>query len=293
MEFLAQLLINGLTAGALYCSIAIGFSLIFGIMQLIYFAQCEMAMIGAFVAAGVYLALNATVGAPCAIVVAVLSGGLLAVLISCIGQRLLLYPLRKAAKVKGLIVSLGYSIILQNIVMLWISRTDMPFPLQSQRTWNLAGAVVSGAQLWVLLGTLVTWFAVWSILYWTRLGRAIRAVAQSRDGASLMGIPVERVITMTFAIAAITGAVAGILMGLYNNQIRYDMGFIPGIKGFTAAILGGVGNIRGALIAGLFMGLAESVLVGYFSSAYRDVFTFAILIIILLVRPQGLLGEGT
>ena len=291
MEHLVQTLLNGLTTGALYCCIAIGFTLIFGIIQLIYFAQCEMAMIGAFAFAGAYGVARPLLPPPLALLLAIAFAGLCAAGISCLGQRLLLHPIRNAPKVKGLIVSLGLSIVLQNAVLLCISPNDLPFPVQTDQKWMLGGVAVTQSQLWVLTVSVVTWLLVWALLYRTRLGRSIRAVAQSREGALLMGIPVNRVVTITCALAAFTATIAGVLMGVYNGQMRFDMGFVPGIKGFTAAILGGVGNIRGALLAGVLLGVVEGLFAGYLSSNYKDVFAFVLLIVILQVRPHGLLGE--
>ncbi len=293
MEHFVQTILNGLTTGSLYCCIAIGFTLIFGIIQLIYFAQCEMAMIGAFAFAGAYCVARPVLPPPLAILLAMAFAGLSAAGISCLGQRLLLHPIRNAPKVKGLIVSLGLSIVLQNAVLLCISPNDLPFPVQTDQKWMLGGVAVTHSQLWVLTVSMVTWLIVWALLYRTRLGRSIRAVAQSREGALLMGIPVNRVVTITFALAAVTATIAGVLMAFYNGQMRFDMGFVPGIKGFTAAILGGVGNIRGALLAGVLLGVIEGLFAGYLSSDYKDVFAFVLLIVILLVRPHGLLGEKT
>ncbi|MBN2108433.1 MAG: branched-chain amino acid ABC transporter permease [Deltaproteobacteria bacterium] len=293
MELFLQTLLNGLTTGALYCCIAVGFSLIFGIIQLIYFAQCEMAMVGAFIFAGILTGLSAHVPFPLALIIAVALACICAAVVSCIGQLVLLYPVRNAAKVKGLIVSLGFSIILQNIVLLWISPNDLVFPLLNSQRWVLGGVTITGAQLWVVFGSLSAWAVVWALLYLTRTGRCIRAVAQSRDGALLMGIRVNHIVSATFALAAMTASIAGILMGLYSGQIRFDMGFVPGIKGFMVAILGGVGNIKGALVAGLLLGVTEGLLAGYLSSEYRDVYAFMLLILVFLFRPQGILGEGT
>ena len=291
MEHFVQAVLNGLTTGLIYCCIAIGFTLIFGIIQLIYFAQCEMAMIGAFAFAWSYALLISFLPQPVAIILAVSMAGVIAACVSCVGQRLLLHPVRNAPKVKGLIVSLGFSIVLQNAVFLWVSPDNLSFPLQTSSKWLFGGVAITCSQLWVAGIVVLTWLIVWALLYRTRLGRSMRAVAQSREGALLMGISVNGVITMTFAIAAVTAAVAGVLMGVYNGQMRFDMGFVPGIKGFTVAILGGVGNIKGALLAGVVLGIAEGLFAGFLSSDYRDVFTFVLLIVILIVRPQGLLGE--
>ncbi|OEU65455.1 MAG: hypothetical protein BBJ57_10140 [Desulfobacterales bacterium PC51MH44] len=292
MEHFVQTLVNSVTTGMLYGCIAIGFTLIFGIIQLIYFAQCEMAMLGAFTFAGAYTAFR-FLPQPLAIILSFVIASLTTLTISCLGERLLLSPIRSAPKVKGLIVSLGLSIVLQNIVLLCISPNELAFPFQIPGKYNISGITVTYAQLCVISCSLVTWLFISSLLYRTRLGRSIRAVAQSRDGAMLMGISVNQVITITFAVAAVTAAVSGILMGLYNGQMRFDMGFVPGIKGFTVAILGGIGNIKGALVAGLLLGLGEGLFAGYFSSDYKDIFAFVLLICVLLVRPHGVLGEGS
>ena len=276
----------------LYGCIAIGFTLIFGIIQLIYFAQCEMAMLGAFSFAGLYAVLGCC-PEPLRVAIAALGAPVSVAAISCLAERSLLLPVRTAPKVKGLIVSLGFSIVLQNLVLLCISSNELAFPFQVRTKWNLGDLTITASQICVMAGALLTWAVVSLLLYQSRLGRSIRAVAQSRDGALLMGIRVNRVITITFAIAAITASVSGVLMGIYNGQMRFDMGFVPGIKGFTVAILGGVGNIKGALIAGVLLGLGEGFFAGYFASDYRDIFAFALLILILLIRPHGLLGEGS
>lgn len=291
MEFLLQNTINGLTTGALYVCIAVGFTLIFGIVQLIYFAQCEMAMVGAFTFAFSYQALSRTFPPSISVSLALLIATAITVAVSCAGQRLLLQPLRAAPKTKGLIASLGLSIVLQNIIAIWVSPDDLRFPLQTGTRWVCLGITITAAQLLVLVSVAVTWLAVWALLHLTSTGRSIRAVAQSRDGALLMGIRTERVIGLTFAVAAGAAAVGGILMGFYNGTMRFDMGFTPGIKGFTVAILGGIGNIHGALVAGLLLGLAEGLFAAYISSDYRDLLAFAALIFVLLVRPQGLLGK--
>ena len=291
MELLLQNTVNGLTTGGLYACIAIGFTLIFGIVQLIYFAQCEMAMVGAFSFAYSYLALGRILPPAVSVLLALLIAAVLTALVSCVGQRVLLQPLRNAPKVKGLIASLGLSIVLQNVVALWISPDELRFPFQTSTRWVIHGVTITAAQLTIAASVTVVWLAVWAMLYRTSTGRTIRAVAQSPDGALLMGIRTQFVIGLTFAIAAGTAAVAGILMGFYNGTMRFDMGFLPGIKGFTVAILGGVGNIRGALLAGLCLGLAEGLFAGYISSDYRDVLAFGALIALLLIRPKGILGE--
>lgn len=292
MEFLLQNTVNGLTTGALYACIAIGFTLIFGIIQLIYFAQCEMAMVGAFSFGFGYLALGRFLPPVVALPLALLGALVLTVLVSCTGQRLLLQPLRHAPKVKGLIASLGLSIVLQNVAALWISPDELRFPLQTTARWVIHGIAITVAQMVILASVGIVWLAVWVLLYLTSTGRSIRAVAQSPDGARLMGIRDERVIGLTFAVAAGTAAAGGILMGLYNGSMRFDMGFVPGIKGFTVAILGGIGNIQGAMVAGLCLGMAEGLFAAYVSSDYRDILAFGALIVVLLLRPKGILGEN-
>jgi branched-chain amino acid transport system permease protein len=252
-----------------------------------------MAMIAAFSFAGGYTFFRGFLPAPFAVIASGFGAALGTAAVSCLGYRLLLHPLRDSAKVKALIVSLGFSIVLQNLVLLLISSSDLPFPLQTEQYWKLGSITIGKTQLWVIISSMMTWLVAYFVVYRTRLGRAIRAVAQSRDGAWLMGIPVNRIVMLTFGFGAMTAAISGILLGAYNGTMRFDMGFLPGIKGFIAAILGGVGNVRGALLAGILLGLSEGFFSGYISSDYRDVFSFGLLILILLVRPHGLLGEGT
>lgn len=292
METFLQNALNGLTTGAIYACIAIGFTLVFGIVRLIYFAQVEMAMLGAFGFAYSFVFLERLLPTAVALFLALVTAVILAASVSCLGQRLLIQPLRDSPKVKALISSLGLSILLQNIVALWVSPDFMRFPWSIEQQWRLGEVVVTLVQGVVFLGAFGVWLLVWLVLYRTSTGRCIRAVAQSREGAALMGIRSDVIIGVTFGLAAAVAAVGGILMGLHHGAMRFDMGFIPGIKGFTIAILGGIGNIHGALVAGLLLGLFEALFAGYISSDYRDVLAFGLLVAILVFRPRGILGEG-
>lgn len=285
-----QQLWNGLTLGALYGLIALGYTLVFGIIQVVFFAQGELSMLGAFAA----LAVVTSLGPPS---ISSLFLGLLAAIVVSVGagvlaERVAIRPLRGAPRVLPLITSLGVSIVFQNVVMIAKGPQPFPFPLPELWRSSLLHVHVSAMDIVMVLSFGFCLVAIAAFLN-TPTGLAIRAVAQSRDGARLMGISVDRAVLTTFVLSSATAALAGVLMGAYYGAARFDMGFVPGIKGFTIAILGGIGNIRGAALAAVTVGLLEALFAGYVSSDYKDLFVFALLVGTLAFRPNGLLGEGT
>lgn len=288
-----QQLWNGLTIGALYGLVGMGYTLLFGVLQLIFFAQGELLMLGAFAGLGM-LALSAGGHLPPTVLGAlvVAAGIATAVGMGVFAERVTLRPLRSAPRVLALITSMGASIVLQNVILVSIGPQTIPFPSIFPTTaWEVAGVRFSLLEL-VLIGLVVALAAgIRLFLHRSPTGYAIRAIAQNRDGARLMGIRVDSTIMATFVISSVLAALAGLLMASYYHVVRFDMGFVPGIKGFTVAILGGVGRVEGALIAGVFIGVAEALFAGYISSDYRDLFVFGLLVLTLLLRPQGLLGE--
>jgi branched-chain amino acid transport system permease protein len=292
---LGQHIVNGLTLGCMYALIALGYTLIFGVMRLIFFAQGDLCMVGAFGALGAVLAmgghppgglLGLLVIALVAAIVASVSAGVLA-------ERFAIMPLRRAARTKQLIASLGVSMILQNLVLLKVSAENMPFPrLFPDSGWNFAGAILTPVQLFIVAGSFLLMGALHWFLVSTRTGLHIRAVAESSETAELDGINIRRAVTLTFVIGSVLAGFAGVMMASYDGVAKYNMGFLPGIKGFTAAIIGGFGRPGGAMIGGLVLGLAETFAAGYLSSTYKDVIAFALLVLVILVRPSGLLGKG-
>jgi len=322
MDTFLQQLVNGLTAGSVYAVVALGYTMVYGIIQLINFAHGEVVMIGAMVAFTVINALAAGGLPPLAVVlIGTLSAIPVCMIVGYAMERLAYRPLRRAPRLAPLITAIGVSIILQHLAMLVWSRNILAFPqiIQTQ-TYTFFGATISSVQV-AIIGICVALMAGLALLvYRTPLGTAMRATAQNPQVAGLMGIDINRVIAATFVIGAALGAVAGVLYGTYYGIAQYTMGSILGLKAFSAAVLGGIGNIPGAMLGGVLLGLVEALGAGYigdltdlctygwlasllgdrcadgghfilFGSNYQDVFAFLVLILVLVFRPQGLLGE--
>jgi len=319
VDIFVQQLVNGLTLGAVYAVVALGYTMVYGIIQLINFAHGEVVMIGAMVAFSVIKRL-ADAGLPP--VVVVLIGTACAVpvcmVVSYAMERLAYRPLRRAPRLAPLITAIGVSIVLQHVAMLIWSRNVLAFPqIIPAVSFTIAGASVTGVQVAIIGVCLVIMGALALLVYRTRLGRAMRATAQNPQVAALMGVDVNRVIATTFVIGAALAAVAGVLVGTYYGLAQYTMGSVLGLKAFAAAVLGGIGNIPGAMLGGLLLGVVEALGAGYigdltdlcnygvgpadscadgghfvlFGSNYQDVFAFLVLILVLVFRPSGILGE--
>src|SRR5256714_2419660 len=322
MDTFLQQLVNGLTAGSLYAVVALGYTMVYGIIQLINFAHGEVVMIGAMVAFTVISTL-APAGMPPLVVVLLGTAAAVPVcmLVGYSMERLAYRPLRRAPRLAPLITAIGVSIVLQHLAMLVWSRNVLAFPqIIRIRSFDFFGATITNVQI-AIIGVCVAMMAGLAILvYRTRLGTAMRATAQNPQVAGLMGIDINRVIAATFVIGAALGAVAGVLYGTYYGVAQYTMGSILGLKAFSAAVLGGIGNIPGAMLGGVLLGIVEALGAGYigdlsdlcaydwiaaalgercadggnftlFGSNYQDVFAFLVLILVLLFRPSGLLGE--
>lgn len=295
---LPQQVINGLTLGSVYALIALGYSMVYGILQLLNFAHGEVYMIGAFIGWGVLalLAPGGTLLVPGGVVIALMllaamiGGGFLGIVIEWFAYR----PLRNAPRIATLISALGVSFFLQNAVLLTMGaqyRTYQTGLLIPRGTGvSLLGATLSSTRILVIVVAVLLMAGLQYLVRNTRLGKAMRATAQDREAAAMMGIDVDKVIVATFFIGSALGAASGVLVSLLFTQVYHFMGFVAGLKGFTAAVLGGIGNIPGAMLGGLLLGLIESIGVGYVSSSYKDLIAFGVLILILLVRPKGLLG---
>jgi len=295
-EFFQQLA-NGVAWGSIYALIALGYTMVYGILRLINFAHGDIYMVGAF--AAYFLARAMGVGtvveASPLVAAAVLLGSMaicaaLGVLIELFAYR----PVRRSSRITALITAIGVSLFLENAGIRLFGADPKFFPqVIAPRTITLAGGVmVTNHQITVVLVSVLLMVALTLFIQKTRTGKAMRAVAFNRDAASLMGIPVDRIITITFAIGSALAAAAGFLVGLTNPKIEPLMGIMPGVKAFVAAVLGGIGSIPGAMIGGLVMGISEYLVVGYISSTYRDAIAFVILIIVLLIKPTGLLGRN-
>ena len=283
-----QQFFNGLTTGSVYALIALGYTMIYGILGLINFAQGEIYMFGAFVT--VLLLATGRVN----FFLAFAAGMAAAAILGVVLERLAFRPLRGSHPLVPLISAIGASIFLQSLALLLFGPNDRPFPIQfTFSSVNLAGVPVSTLQLAILAAALGFMGLLVAFVRYTRYGKAIVACALDRDTARLMGIKVDRMVALTFFIGSALSGAAGIMMAIYYNATYPRMGLLPGLKAFSAAILGGVGNIPGAILGGLLLGVAEGLGAAYVSSAYKDAIAFAILILVLLFRPQGILrGRG-
>jgi len=283
-----QQLINGLTTGSVYALIALGYTMIYGILGLINFAQGEIYMCGAFVT--VLLLATGKVNFFLAFALGMGAAGLLGVVL----ERVAFRPLRGFHPLVPLISAIGASIFLQSLALLLFGPNDRPFPIQfTFSTIKIAGLPVSTLQMAILAAALGFMGLLVVFVRYTTYGKAIVACALDRDTARLMGINVDRMVSLTFLLGSALSGAAGIMMAIYYNATYPRMGLLPGLKAFSAAVLGGVGNIPGAILGGLLLGVAESLGAAYISSGFKDAIAFAILILVLLIRPQGILkGRG-
>ena len=308
MDQFLQQLVNGLTLGSLYALIAVGYTVVYGIVQLINFAHGEVFMIGAFGALSTYLLFfDGQSGVwilPIMIVGAMIASVGTAVLMERVAYR----PLRNAPRLAPLITAIGISVFLQEFVRVFYDRIPLadfpsakqriPFPqidVVSGKALEIGNVTIQRSAVFTIGALIVCAILLWYFINRTRLGRGMLAVSQDPDTARLMGINVDRIIVVAFALGAVLAAVAGVSQGLQNNNIDFKMGFIAGLKAFTAAVLGGIGNIQGAVVGGLVLGLVESMATQYVpgqfgGGTWKDVWAFVILILVLVFRPQGLLG---
>jgi branched-chain amino acid transport system permease protein len=291
---LLQQLVNGLTQGAIYALIALGYTMVYGTLQLINFAHGEVYMVGAFM--GMYVAKWTGVAdaptIPGVLLVALVTMVFCAVLGMTI-ERVAYRPMRKSTRLNMLITAIGVSLLLQNLGLLVFGAIDNFPPLLPKTQWTIGGVVLRSNDL-VILGTTVTLMIILhQLVERTQIGRAMRAVSHSRDTAALMGIPVDRVIAFTFAVGSTLAAAAALLVAMDKGVIQPQMGATGGLKAFTAAVLGGIGSIPGAVLGGVVLGVCETLVSAFLASSYRDAIAFGVLIVVLLVRPAGLLGRAT
>ena len=308
-QLFIQLTVNGLTLGSLYALIALGYTMVYGILKLLNFAHGEVYMIGAFAGYGVLSAFGGALSPNIAllplIVLMFLAGMLVSGGFGVVIERFAYRPLREAPRLAPLISALGVSFFLQNSVLLLFGaefRTYNSFVLGSDNPelfeagplidplFKIAGVNVQNVQVMVMVITVVLMIGLTLLVARTRIGKAMRATAFDREGAAMMGIDVDRVIASTFFIGSVLAGVAGVMFGLLFSQVFHFMGFLAGLKGFTAAVVGGIGSIPGAMLGGLIVGLTEAYAAGYLQGRWSDLTVFGILIFVLLVRPSGLLG---
>jgi branched-chain amino acid transport system permease protein len=295
---LPQQLVNGLTLGAVYALIALGYSMVYGVLRLLNFAHGDVYMVGAFIGYGVMTALLPVEGpliAPVLIIllmlsVAMVGCGLLGVVIEQFAYR----PLRNSPRIAPLISALGVSFFIQSAVQLTLTAQFRNYETEKlippSLGLELGSARLSVTRALVIVAALVMMVGLQYLIRNTRMGKAMRAVSIDREAAAMMGVDVDRVIVFTFFVGSALAGAAGVLTGIVFTRVWHFMGFTAGLKGFTAAVLGGIGNIPGAMLGGFILGLTEAFAVGFVSSTYKDVIAFVVLVVVLLLRPRGLLG---
>ena len=282
-----QQLINGVVLGSTYALIALGYTMVYGIIELINFAHGEIYMFGAFV--GMILVTVYQFPFFLAFFIAMALASLLGITVEYLAYR----PLRRSTRLAALISAIGASIFLQNLALLIMGARPYTFPSPfASRVYKTSLFTISRVELIILIVSFLLMLGLTFLIQKTKIGIAMRATAQDKDTASLMGININKVITITFAVGSALGAAAGVMVGIYFRTVTPMMGLMPGLKGFVAAVLGGIGSIPGAMLGGLLLGIAEVMGAAYISSQYRDAVAFAILIIVLLFKPSGLIGKS-
>ncbi|MBZ0155268.1 MAG: branched-chain amino acid ABC transporter permease [Alphaproteobacteria bacterium] len=294
---LLQQLINGLTLGGVYAIIALGYTMVYGILELINFAHGEIYMLGAYLGIiflGIFTAVGLTATSlPLSLALAVLFSMLFCAAYGFTMEKVAYKPLRNAPRLSPLISAIGVSLFLQNYVMLTQGATDKVFPSRfGEGRITLLNVEATFLQVMIIAGSALIMLSL-HLFQKTRMGKAMRATAQDRTMAALVGINVDSIISMTFIIGAALAAVAGVMVAAYYGLVNHFIGYGAGIKAFTAAVLGGIGSIPGAMLGGILLGLVESTGAAYLSSEYKDAYAFVILLIILLIKPSGILGRRT
>jgi branched-chain amino acid transport system permease protein len=289
-----QQLVNGITLGSIYALFALGYTMVYGILLMINFAHSEIFMVGAYLGFWALALLPVCVQGwtpgyfTLVFAIAMMGAGLLAVTIERAAYR----PLRRASRLAPLISAIGVSIFLQNLIQVTVSAQSQPYPDTFKIShYEFFGVQVNSLQIFIFALAISAMVLLQIFITKTRLGKAMRATAQNHTVSQLMGINVNFIIMVTFLIGGALGGLAGVLNGMYYGSIKFNMGFFPGLKAFTAAVVGGIGNIKGAMVGGFLLGIIEALTVGYISSAYKDVILFAVLILVLIFRPTGIFGE--
>ncbi|HWR18158.1 MAG TPA: branched-chain amino acid ABC transporter permease [Clostridia bacterium] len=286
-QFLQQL-VNGVSLGSIYALIALGYTMVYGIIKLINFAHCDVYMVGAYVG---YFCMT-TLGLPFyyALIIAMLVCMLLGMSI----ERIAYKPLRGAPRIAALITAIGVSLLLEYGMMFFVGAGVRSYPSMTgfiTKTFDFSGIVVSAQQVIIIGITIVLMVILQIIVKYTKAGKSMRAVSTDRDAAELMGVNVNRTVSFTFAIGSALAGAAGVMVGVYYNSINPLMGMLPGLKAFIAAVFGGIGILPGAMLGGYFIGMVEVLVAGYINSTYRDAVVFFILILVLIFKPAGLLGK--
>lgn len=303
MDTFIQQIINGMVLGSMYALIALGYTMVYGVLNLINFAHGEVLMIGAMIALTLlkYIQIHfPDLPGIVKLLIAILGAIPVCAIVNVIIERIAYRPLRNAPRLAPLITAIGVSILLQTFAMMIWGRSPIPFPqVMPSDPIHIGGALISPTQVMLLALAAISMIGLVLLVERTRMGRAMRATAENPRIAGLMGVDSNRVIVMTFVIGASLAAVAGVMWGANYSSAQFAMGFVPGLKAFSAAVLGGIGNIYGAMLGGILLGLIESLGAGYigdltggfFGSNYQDIFAFIVLIIVLTLRPSGIMGE--
>ena len=303
MDTLLQQIINGLVLGSMYALVALGYTMVYGIINLINFAHGEVLMVGALVSWTVIGALQQSapdLPAWLVLLISLIAACVAAAVLNVLIEKIAYRPLRNSPKLAPLITAMGMSILLQTLAMIIWKPNYKSYPtLLGATPMEVGGAVITPTQVLILAVTAVALAALMWLVHGTRLGRAMRATSENPRVAALMGVKPDWVISVTFAIGAVLAATAGVMWAANYGTVQHSMGFLPGLKAFTAAVFGGIGNLAGAVVGGLLLGLIESIGAGYLGhltggvlgSHYADILAFVVLIVVLTLRPSGLLGE--
>jgi branched-chain amino acid transport system permease protein len=303
MDVFIQQVINGLVLGSMYALIALGYTMVYGIINLINFAHGEVLMVAALTSWSVIgLMQESMTGTPgwMILLIALLIASVVAACLNFTIEKIAYRPLRNSPKLAPLITAIGMSILLQTLAMIIWKPNYKPYPtLLPSTPFNVGGAVISSTQIMILAVTAISLAVLMWIVNATKMGRAMRATSENPKVAALMGVKPDFVISATFVIGAVWAAIAGVMFASYYGTVHHSMGFLPGLKAFTAAVFGGIGNLTGAVVGGLLLGLIESIGSGYIGaltggvlgSHYADIFAFIVLIFVLTLRPSGLMGE--
>ncbi|ADQ46176.1 inner-membrane translocator [Caldicellulosiruptor kronotskyensis 2002] len=289
MSTFMQQLINGITLGSIYALISLGYTMVYGIIKLINFAHGDIFMVGAYIA---YLSVTyLKLGLIPSLIISMMFCSILGMLIEKFAYK----PLRNSPRISALITAIGVSLLLENLMQIVMGADSRVFPrLVDEKNYHLfqSKIVINNKQIYLLIITIILMIILNFVVKRTKVGKAMRAVSQDMDAARLMGINVDTTISYTFAIGSALAAAAGVLVGLYYNTINPLMGVLPGLKAFIAAVFGGIGIIPGAMLGGFSLGIIETLVSGYGSSMYKDAVAFALLILILIIKPSGLLGKN-
>jgi branched-chain amino acid transport system permease protein len=303
MEILLQQIINGLVLGSMYALVALGYTMVYGIINLINFAHGEVLMVGALTSWSIIVMVQESMpGMPgwLLLLAATVIACIVAAALNFVIEKVAYRPLRNSPKLAPLITAIGMSILLQTLAMIIFKPNYKPYPtLLPSTPLEVGGAVITPTQVMILVVTAVSLAVLMYLVNYTRLGRAMRATAENPRVAALMGVKPDMVISATFIIGAVLAAIAGVMYASNYGTVQHTIGFLPGLKAFTAAVFGGIGNLAGAVVGGILLGLIEAIGSGYIGmltggvlgSHYADIFAFIVLIGVLTLRPSGLLGE--